>query len=249
MAIEKTDAILLRRRNLRESSLILTFCTRDFGKVSGVIKGVRGPRAQVGIKPQLFSLSRIVFYESKKKRLNIVSQCDLLNFFSSIRKDLAKTIYAEYFLELADSLSADFDKNEKLFDLLVDSLELLCTPASVKRIARIFEIRLMDLVGLMPELTACANCGNSAAEASKFSLRSGGVLCGKCLNKDRSAINISRGTVNFIEHVKNSSYKNASRIKVSEKVGKELELILRKFVDYHNQGRLRTVEFMKKIGV
>jgi len=249
MPIEKTDAILLRRRNLRESSLMLTFCTRDFGKVNGIIKGVRGPRAQLGLNPQLFSLSRIVFYESKRKKFNIVSQCDLLDFFSSIRKDLDRTIYAEYFLELADSLSADLDKNEELFQLLVDSLGLLCTPASVKRIARIFEIRLMNLVGLMPELTACANCADTSRDLPRFSLRSGGVLCGKCLNRDRSAIEISKGTINFIEHVKKASYEHASRIKVSEKVGKELELILRRFVDYHVQGRLKTIDFMKKVGL
>jgi len=249
MAIQKSDAILLRRRNLRESSLILTFCTKDFGKVSGVIKGVRGPRAQLGSNPQLFSLNRVVFYESKRKRLNIISQCDLIDYFSVIRKDLERSVYAEYFLELADSVSAEFDKNEELFTLLTDSLRLLCTNASVKRIARIFEIRLMNLIGLMPELTHCANCSVKVENAGRFSLRSGGVICGKCAKHDRWALPISPGTINFIEYVKNSSYERASRVKVAEKIGRELESILRKFVDYQLQGRLKTIEFMNKVGV
>jgi len=249
MAIEKTDGILLKRRDLRESSLVLTFYTKDFGKISGVIKGARGPRAQLGFSPQLFSLNRIVFYESKRKRLSIISQCDLTNFFSSIRKDLQKTIHAEYFLELVDSLSAEFNKNEEIFQLLADSLTLLCTSASAKRVARMFEIRLMNLVGLMPELVNCAHCGVKTAGASRFSFRLGGLICQNCFNQDKNAAKISQGTINFIEHVKNFPYKKASQIKVSRVVGKELELILRRFVDYHVQNRLKTIEFMTRVGL
>ena len=249
MAIQKTDAILLRRRNLRESSLILTFFTKDFGKLGGVVKGVRGPRAQLGTCPQLFTLNKIIFYESKRKKLNIISQCDLKDFFDPIRRDLEKSTYAEYFLELADSFSEDYDKNEELFQLLVDSLMFLCTPASVKRIARIFEIRLLNLMGLMPDLTNCTNCGVEPQTTIKFSFHLGGLLCETCSNQERGAVEISRGTINFIEHVKNLSYERAQRIKVSAKVGRELELILRNFVDHQLQYKPKTVQFMKKIGI
>lgn len=249
MAIEKTDGILLRRRSLRESSLILTFYTKDFGKMSGVIKGARGPRAQLGINPQLFSLNRIIFYESKRKRLSIISQCDLLDLFRLIRRDLQKSVYAEYFLELVDLLTAEFDRNSALFELLFDSLKLMCTPASTKRIARIFEIRLMNLIGLMPELAACADCGTREQRDYKFSFRSGGLLCQKCSGQDNKAVGISKGTINFIEYVKNSSYERASKIKVSKNVGMELELIMRRFVDYHVPDQLKTIAFMRKTGI
>ena len=251
MAIQKTDGILLRRRNLRESSIILTFYTKDFGKISGVIKGARGPRAQMGTSPHLFSLDRIVFYESKRRKLSVISQCDLKDFFDPIRKDLERSVYAKYFLELVDSLCGELDKNEKLFELLLDSLEFLCTEASAKRAARIFEIRLLDQLGLMPELKNCANCGvgmDSSAKL-KFSVRQGGVICSKCTGTDRGAVWISRGTVNFITHIKTSPYHRASRVKVSKDLGMELESILRKFVDYHSPSRLKTVEFMKKINL
>ena len=249
MAIQTTDGVVLKKHDLRESSLVLTFFTRDFGKISGVIKGVRGPRAQLGATPQLFSLDRIVFYESKRRNLSVISQCDLKDFFDPIRKDLEKSVYAKYFLELVDSLSAEYDKSEEVFRLLVDSLQFLCTPASTKRAARIFEIRLLNLVGLMPELVACVNCENKTTGAVKFSFCLGGILCENCFNKDKTALNISRGTINFIEHVKDSLYQKASRIKVSMRVGMELEAILRKFVDYHLQGKLKTMEFLTKVGL
>ena len=76
MAIQKTDALLLRKKDLRETSLILSFFTRDFGKINGVLKGVRGSRARGNANPLYFSLDQIVFYEKKKSDLFIISQCD-----------------------------------------------------------------------------------------------------------------------------------------------------------------------------
>ncbi len=67
MPIQKTEGVLLKKRDLRETSLIVTFYTKDFGKISGVLKGVRGERPTASGVPQLFSLNQIVFYEKKKK--------------------------------------------------------------------------------------------------------------------------------------------------------------------------------------
>ena len=68
MAIQKTDAIVLRRQDVRETSLALTFYTRDFGKVKGLVRGVRGSRAEswgLGAM-EILSCEDIVFYEPKK---------------------------------------------------------------------------------------------------------------------------------------------------------------------------------------
>jgi recombinational DNA repair protein (RecF pathway) len=39
--IPKTEALVLNRRAFRETSLIAEFYTRDFGKMSGLLKGIR----------------------------------------------------------------------------------------------------------------------------------------------------------------------------------------------------------------
>ena len=107
MAIQTTEGIVLRKQNLRETSIILKFFTRDFGKISGVIKGARGPSAAIGHNPQAFSQNSVVFYERKKSNLSTISHCDLLNFFEPIRSDLERTIYADYFLELVDTVTIE----------------------------------------------------------------------------------------------------------------------------------------------
>jgi RNase P/RNase MRP subunit p30 len=43
------------------------------------------------------------------------------------------------------------------------------------------------------------------------------------------------------------AFEKVARVKVSAEVGRELERILRKFLDYHIERRMKTLEFMRKI--
>ena len=78
MAIQKTEGILLRKADLRETSLILTFYTKDFGKIKGIVRGVRGPRSGScgGASMEIFALDGLVFYERRRSDIFTIS-CNL----------------------------------------------------------------------------------------------------------------------------------------------------------------------------
>jgi len=248
MAIQKTEAILLGKQDLRETSLILTFYTKDFGKIKGIVRGVRGPHAQYGGGSlEIFAHDELVFYERKKSELYTISQCDLLEFFNPIRKSLERLAYAAYIIELTDSVTPLCDPNAECFTLLLNSLKLLSGEASARRVTRIFEIKLLSLLGLMPTLSVCANCSGELTAGAKFSLRHGGLICKSCLGLDKDALSIMPGTVKFMEHIRGLPFEKVERIKVSQGVGRELEGILRKFLDYHIERKLNTLRFLKEI--
>ncbi len=248
MAIQKTEAVLLRRRDLRETSLIVTFYTRDFGKIKGIIRGVRGHRGVFGgASLELFALDQIVFYERRRSDICTISQFDLLEFFDPVRSSLEKLAHAAYMVELLDSVTSDNDKSVDIFDLLVASLRLLSGDSSPKRVARIFEIKLLELLGIMPRLDLCGGCGAQGEGGSRFSLKNGGYLCKACSAIDKNALPILAGTARFMEQVRILPFEKASRIRVALAVGRELESLLRKLVDYHVDRRLNTVRFLHEI--
>ena len=250
MSIHTTDAVILKEQDIRETSLLVTFLTRDFGKIKGLIKGVRGPKGPLGYQVQPFTLSRVVFYESKRSDINIVSQCDLTDFFEDIRKDIIKTGYAYYFVELVDSLTQPGEKSAETFDLLLNSLNLLKTGASPKRAARILEIKLLALSGIMPRLDRCVSCGRESDFKNgpvRFSYKFGGVLCAKCAAQDAASRRILAGTVNFIDHVERAQFEKAENIKVSKDVGEELEEIMSKFLMYQLDTRIKSLDFLRSI--
>ncbi|MBL7158778.1 MAG: DNA repair protein RecO [Candidatus Omnitrophica bacterium] len=250
MAIQKTAGFILKKRELRETSLVLIIYTRDFGKIRTVVKGVRSPENLFRSSYELFALDEVVFYEKKKKDFFTLSQCELVDFFPRIRADFERLLYALYFIETLDAVTVFDDANKALYELLQNSLSLLSTKASAKRTARIFEVRLLNILGFMPTVNACAGCGSRIANSSgRFSFSLGGVLCKGCFEKDRRASSITAGTINFISKILELPHEKATRIKVSNAVGRELERILKNFLRYHMDTKSKTLNFIEKIGV
>ncbi len=150
MTIQKSDAILLRKMDFRETSLIVTFFTRDFGKVSGVLKGARGSRARSSINPLFFCLEQIVFYEKKKSDLCIISQCEAQKIFLNILKDWDRASVAYYILELVDRFTEPGGGAEEIFEALLNSMIALDGKKEPGAIARLFEVKFLMALGFWP---------------------------------------------------------------------------------------------------
>ncbi|MGB2705285.1 MAG: DNA repair protein RecO [Candidatus Omnitrophota bacterium] len=250
MAVQKTQGFVLRKQDLRETSIILTVYTRDFGKLKLISKGVRAPEARFVSAYELLALDDIVFYERKKRSLFFLSQCDLVNYFPKVRESLERLSYAVYFAEFLDAATSACDRNTRIYELLLNSLFLLSSKASPKRVARIFEIKFLSILGLMPRLKTCAACDRAVEkEGVRFSFSSGGVLCEGCFAKDKNAKPVLAGTVNFIAHIEDLPFERIKHIKVSKRVGVEVERLLRGFINYHLDIRLKSMEFIGKVGV
>jgi len=150
MAIQKTEAILLKKKDFRETSFILTFFTRDFGKVDGIIKGARGYRPRGDINPIFFSLDQVVFYEKKKGGICIISQCETEEVFLSILKEWDRATSAYYMLELVDVFTEPGGKSEEVFEILLNSFKFLDGGKETESITRLFEIKLLMALGFWP---------------------------------------------------------------------------------------------------
>ncbi|MEA3305366.1 MAG: DNA repair protein RecO [Candidatus Omnitrophota bacterium] len=253
MAIHTTDAIILKKRDVRETSLLTIFYTRDFGKIKGIMKGIRGHRGPLGYQVQVFTLNKTVFYDTKKTDIHTISQCDLLDFFEAVRGDIIKTSYAYYFVELVDTLTEYGEKNSEIFELLLNSLELLKGRAGPERTARILEIKLLMLIGLIPRFNKCISCDERlnfrkpSFDNVRLSYNAGGLLCGKCLRQDGNSQRILAGTANFIDHVERAPREKTVRIKTSKDVGKEVEKIMGNFLTYQFNVKFKSLEFINKI--
>lgn len=260
MSATKTEAFILKTRDYRDTSLLAVFYTKDFGKIHGIIKGVRDSRYRYGSTLEPFSLNEILFYRRKRGGdLHQVTQVDVLDMYFDIRQDLEKLSYASYFAEALDQLVDLEESNPSLFYLLKDTLEFMSSGASPKRSARIFELKLLMILGLIPELKSCVVCGALSPEPAYFSVTLGGVHCKSCgvsgavasrIHTDAKipSLPVSKGALNFMEHVMRQPVKELNHVKVAQEVGEEVEKLLRRFVDFHLQNKLKSVVFLEKMG-
>src|SRR3989338_3444317 len=118
MAIQKTEAFVLKTQPFRSSSLIVTVFSDHFGKLKGIVKGVRREREARGAIFELFTRLEIIFYEKIHSDLHLISEGFILDSNDHIRTRLDAIAYASYFCELVDQLCEVHDPHQGVFDLM-----------------------------------------------------------------------------------------------------------------------------------
>ncbi len=247
MPPKKINGIILRKYLLRETSYILVIFTREFGKIKGVIKGVRKPYPQFAGDFEIFNLVELLYYEKKKNPLGLITQCTCLDPFTPVRKDIERLTYANYYIELIETVCVENSPEPELFALLLGGLEMLASGASAKRVTRIFEIKLLSFLGISPQLGECVKCGKKDLSDSGFDIVAGGILCRECVAGNRGLLKLSKGTQNFIRKIQDSEMKRTCMIKVSREVGSEVETLLKRFMRFYIGRPLRSIAFLEKM--
>lgn len=249
MAIQRTDAIVLRKRDFRETSIIVNFYTRSFGKFSGILKGIRKDPQKFASTVEQFSYNEIIFYETRNSGLHLVSQCDLKDNFNILRGDIQRIGMASLAVELVDAVMAEEDKNEEVFELILTTLSLLANTSNPDKVMTIFKIKILSLSGFKPNLDSCVVCGSRIFDEPRFSLSLGGLICGKCQlsNRNTSTRSIFKGTIATILHIQKNDFKANLNLGMNPQIKKELDLVLSSFLTYHLDKELKSQKVLNKL--
>jgi DNA repair protein RecO (recombination protein O) len=183
MNIQSTTGIVLKLTKLTDTSLIVTWFTRDLGKVKTVAKGARRPKSPFLGKLDLFYLDDLTFIHSRRSELHILKECAVTDAFSKLREDFSTMARASYLCELVDATTEVEHPVAKLFDALEEGLRGMgeWENGGQREIrVRKFELALFEATGHSPRLTKCAKCNNALAGDVFFAARAGGAFCGEC---------------------------------------------------------------------
>ncbi len=257
MPLQKTQAIVIRTFPLRESHKIITFYTPDFGKVKAVAYGVKSPKSKLSGSLELLNHGMLLFNYRENRDLQNLTGFDLIEGFDGIRTDFARITYGCYLAELVDAIASEGDANPEIFDLLRNTYQFLTDTDYVALLARVFEIKFLDLAGYAPQLSQCANCGavvtaspvknTQSTPMMFFSVRHGGLLCGDCQHRDTSAFSIAPGSCELLKTLRQSELDKLSRIRASTRNQRELKLVLSSFIQYHTERNLKSLKFIESV--
>jgi DNA repair protein RecO (recombination protein O) len=188
MGIHTAEAIVLRCYPYRETSVIVTCLTDRYGKLKGLVKGLRSHPNRHRSAMEPLTVNRIVFYDTNTSQLHLMSQCDLLTPWTELQRDLETAKLGGFFAELVDAVVPLEEPQSATYQLLKHALERLALAAGDMRAARIhFIVRLLRLAGFQPQLDECTSCAKAVHTAGYWSARQGGLLCPSCLHHDPHA--------------------------------------------------------------
>ena len=253
MAAQKTQAIVIRTFPLQEFHKIITFYTPDFGKVKAVAYGVKSPKSRLGGSLELLNHGTLLFQHRENRELQNITDFNLIEGFDAIRSDFTRITYACYFAELVDSIASEGVANPEIFDLLRTTYQSLVHADDVPLLARGFEIKFLDCAGYGPELSRCVHCGSTLKGATTvkfgiaFSVRSGGVLCSECENRDGAAFTIAPGSCELLKVLRTSELERFNRVRASTRNHQELKRLLGSFIEYHTERTLKSLRFIENV--
>jgi DNA repair protein RecO (recombination protein O) len=252
MPLFTTNAIVIRSLNYGESDKIITFFTKDFGKLKGIAKGARRSRKRFQNALGLFSHLRLIFFDKEGLGLVRAESCDILHSFPKIKEDLQKILYGNYYLELVNEMAGEREANREAFDLLLCFLSSLEEANLQEEPLRIFEIRMLSLFGYRPNMRRCDLCKKDWENLKEipvvfFSLERGALICEPCSKMRNNLIPLSLGTARLIEKISQTELSKVERLRFTLKALSESRELLPKFISYQLGKELKSLKALTEI--
>ncbi|MGH9580507.1 MAG: DNA repair protein RecO [Terriglobales bacterium] len=177
MPLKQSEAIVLRSYPLREADLLVTFFTRAEGKVKGVARSAKKSRRRFGGALEPLTSVRLYYEDRERSELARVDSCEVLESPLASEVDYPRAVALGYVAEVLDELLPEREANDAVFRLAVAVLGNLQAGAIWMPLTY-FDLWMVRLMGLLPELHACHNCGASLnGSRAFFHPLADGLLC------------------------------------------------------------------------
>ncbi|MDD5459177.1 MAG: DNA repair protein RecO [Phycisphaerae bacterium] len=202
----KDNAICIRSIDYSETSQIVTFFTRDIGKISAIAKGARRHKSSFDGPIEVLSSGHIVFTSSDEPKL--VTLTEFQQDPSPPLTDLYSLNCSYYACELINALTDEYDPHQLLFDSLLKFVRKARQSKEKTHILSVlvlFQLKLLQQIGLLPILTMCGNCKSTARQnwqAAFFSSSANTILCGDCEAHYPDKIRFSKSALEALTNLK-----------------------------------------------
>ncbi|HZQ46458.1 MAG TPA: DNA repair protein RecO [Verrucomicrobiae bacterium] len=151
--IESATGLILRTRPLTDTSLIVNWLTRDFGRLATVAKGARRPKSAFAGKLDLFYLADFSFQRSQRSELHALREVALRDTRAGIRRELQALEQASYCAALVERTTEMDTPLPEIFELMNGLLEHLSSVPPRPEIIPAFELKLLNALGLQPDFS------------------------------------------------------------------------------------------------
>ncbi len=228
MSAEKTTGIVIRQADFSESSRVVTFFTRDFGKISCVAKGAKRLKGPFETALDLLAESGLVFLRKSSGGLDILTECQLMARFRPPERNL-NCLYGGYYVaELLAGLTEEYDPHPVLYDEAVTTLRRLTTEPDFRWPVLRFEVITLREIGHLPDFHACLACGRRVSDYSNFVfwVSQGGLLCPNCRQQEYASHPIHGATLSLFEQLSAEQAPPITTDSVSAKTLQELRHLL-----------------------
>lgn len=242
--LQKVKGIVIRTTDYGEANKILTIYTEELGKIGVMARGAKKPKSRYSSVSQLFTYAHFVY--QKTSGLGLLNQGEVMQSFRHLRSDIFLTSYAAYIVELVDRLTESFEKNSLLFQDLYQTLNYINDGYDYEILTHMFEVKMLRIAGISPELDHCSHCGTTEG-LNSFSIKEAGLLCSRCKHIDNQKIEISVAVTKLLRLFHYLDLNRLGSITVKDETKKQLKQVLDSYYEEYSGIHLKSKRFLNQI--
>jgi DNA repair protein RecO (recombination protein O) len=241
VALEKTEALILRTIKFGETSRIVTALSREFGLLKAIAKGVRGARPKFGAALDPFAASELVLYRKRDRDLHLIGQADLIEAHLALSGDVRRYAFASALVEFVPQVVTGEVSSEEAAALYAEARAALRLTAdsvlsTLPYILRAFQLRFVSALGHGMELHACLACGREVEGAGVLSAAQGGLFCRRCAREAAGMVPVSAPALAVLRAYRENDLVVAARQRLDAPVRAEVGRILEAFLSAQFEG-------------
>ncbi len=190
------QGIVLKQRKIAGNRRMLVIFTKEYGKLSAgtSINEKSKSRSALALRP--FTYAEYDIFKGRDSYS--VNSATAIKSFYSIGEDLDRFASASTFISYLDRVVQEAQPMPRLFDMAMEFLESVSRAKDASEtLLYAFIVKTFRILGVMPELGCCVNCGKSldgfqpesddrGSSYKLFSVSSGGVICEDCARVEKS---------------------------------------------------------------
>lgn len=213
---KKIEGIVVSEYSYEDNSKIINIFTKD-GIIGVFAKGAKKIRSPFFGTTNKFTYG--VFNISYKENgLSKLTDVEILNNFTNIKKDISKVGYATYITELSLQVYKHENKSN-IYDLYLASLNKINEGYDSRIISNILKLKLLDYLGIKPIIDRCTECG-STSNIITVSSYLGGFVCKDCLKNEKI---VSNKTIKLIRMLYYVDISKITKLDISKEIIKEID--------------------------
>lgn len=242
------DGLVINEQPIAEKDKLITILTSTMGVIRAFVRGAKNIRSSKCAATQLLCYSKFSIYKSKDKY--IIDDAYTVEMFVKLRTNVVNMSYAQYFCELAMRLCPTEQSAKDMLRLFLNGLYLLSTgKKNLLLVKACVEMRLLSMLGYMPDLVMCKYCGKYEDEKMFFIADSGNIICYKCLvdSHINSALPLSVGVLRALRHTVYADFDKLFAFNLPQDSLNELNIVTEQYLLYRTEYDFKTLQFLKAI--
>jgi DNA repair protein RecO (recombination protein O) len=251
MGVLTSEAVILRTWPLREADLIVSFFTRDYGRVKGVAKSALKSRKRFGGVLEPMTVARAWFAVKPGQELVRLDQLEGMRSPLAAAVDPVRLAVLSFYAEVLDEALPEHDPQETVFRLLVSVLEQ--TAAVESDIVQpwmaltYFSLWMTRLMGLLPDVARCTACGEALVAGEVwFQSYTDGLFCH--VHRGSGANALTADSWQLAQRMLRSPVGAFAGESWPRRRGADLRRFALQSLERHLERKLRTAEALGRLG-